>query len=79
MNMLSTGYPQNNEQMFLLPIASKRKEWYIEYKGSERMFVSGGIIMEKEKYKKIIIEIVEKINDKNILIKIYTVVKNLTS
>lgn len=38
MNMLSTGYPQNNEQMFLLPIASKRKEWYIEYKGSEQMF-----------------------------------------
>lgn len=35
--------------------------------------------MEAEKYKKIIILMVEQVTDMKVLIKIYTVIKNLTS
>ncbi len=35
--------------------------------------------MKSEQYKKIIIQIIQKINDIDILIKVYTVVKYLTS
>lgn len=40
--------------------------------------VPGGVHMSNEEYKQIIIELVREVEDQQILISIYTVVKNLT-
>lgn len=39
---------------------------------------TGGVHMSNEDYQKLIIEIVKEIEDQQVLISIYTVVKNLT-
>lgn len=50
----------------------------IKARNFEHMFCkAGGNIMENEKYKKLIIEMVENVSDKNLLIRIYTYIKHL--
>lgn len=52
----------------------------IQLRNFERKFTmnTGGVHMSNEEYKQLIIEMIRQIEDPQILISIYTVVKNLT-
>ena len=70
---------KQKEQMFVKALKYRRGCSIIYIIKNERMFLrTWEVHMSNEEYKQIIMELIQKIEDQQILISIYTVVKNLT-
>ena len=69
---------KKKEQMFEKLLHICYLKTIIKARNFEHVFLqSGGNIMENEKYKRLIIEMVQNVSDKNLLIRIYTYIKHL--